>query len=169
MCSSTSGSSVAAVWARSAATDGAAVATEPRSAFVRNGLTRAHERRTLVRGIEIPRRGDGDHAPNRETQDCGPVQGNICGGGSVAARLGSRFALATIVAVAVVALSAPVANADLLGSLIGNNCPTTGNQVFAPWNDFRSYYLAPNGGLENGSNGWSLSGGAYVVSGNQPF
>jgi len=87
----------------------------------------------------------------------------------VAARLGSRFALATIVAVAVVALSAPVANADLLGSLIGNNCPTTGNQVFAPWNDFRSYYLAPNGGLENGSNGWSLSGGAYVVSGNQPF
>ena len=87
----------------------------------------------------------------------------------VAARWGSRFVLATIVVVTAVAFCAPAANADLLGGLIGNNCPTSGTQVFAPWNDFRSYYLAPNGGLENGSNGWSLSGGAFVTSGNQPF
>jgi hypothetical protein len=45
----------------------------------------------------------------------------------------------------------------------------SGKQVFAPWADYRSYYLAPNGGLENGSTGWSLSGGASVTSGNQPF
>jgi hypothetical protein len=89
--------------------------------------------------------------------------------GTLAARLGSRFTLATVVAVVAVALSAPAANADLLGNLLGNNCPSQGTQVFAPWNDFRSYYLAPNGGLESGSNGWSLSGGATVVSGNQPF
>ena len=87
----------------------------------------------------------------------------------MAARLGSRFILATIVAIVAVALSAPAANADLLGNLLGNNCPTRGTQVFAPWNDLRSYYLAPNGGLENGSNGWSLSGGASVTNGNQPF
>jgi hypothetical protein len=87
----------------------------------------------------------------------------------VAARLGYRFVLATIVAVTAVALGAPAANADLLGGLIGNNCPTSGMQVFAPWSDFRSYYLAPNGGLESGTTGWSLSGGASVTSGNQPF
>ena len=87
----------------------------------------------------------------------------------MAARLGSRFVLATIVSVAAVALCAPAANADLLGNLLGNNCPSAGKQVFAQWGDFRSYYLAPNGGLENGSNGWSLGGGAFVASGNQPF
>lgn len=87
----------------------------------------------------------------------------------MAARLGSRFVLAAIVAVTAVALSAPAANAGLIGGLIGNNCPTSGAQVFAPWNDSRSYYLAPNGGLENGTTGWTLSGGAFIASGNQPF
>jgi hypothetical protein len=69
------------------------------------------------------------------------------------------------------ALCAPVANADLLGlgGLIGGNCPTTGKKVFAPWGDNNLYYLAPNGGLESGSTGWSLSGGASVGSGNEPF
>lgn len=74
-----------------------------------------------------------------------------------------------IVSALALALTAPAANADLIGGLVGNNCPTSGEQVFAPWSDFRSYYLAPNGGLESGSNGWSLSGGASVRSGNQPF
>jgi hypothetical protein len=87
----------------------------------------------------------------------------------LAARLGSRFVIATIVAVVATALSAPAANAGLIGSLLGGNCPSSGSKVFAQWNDFRSYYLAPNGGLEDGSTGWSLSGGASVVSGNQPF
>lgn len=86
----------------------------------------------------------------------------------MAARLGSRFVLAALAAVAAVALSAPAANADLLGNLIGNNCPTSGTQVFSPWGDSRHYYSAPNGGLESGANGWSLSG-ASVVSGNQPY
>ena len=98
-----------------------------------------------------------------------PFRGTSVEEGTLAARLGSRFALATIVAGVAVALCAPAANADLLGNLIGNNCPSRGTQVFAPWSDLRSYYLAPNGGLENGSNGWSLSGGAAVGSGNQPF
>ena len=87
----------------------------------------------------------------------------------MAARLGSRLVLAAMVAGVAVALCAPAANADLIGGLLGNNCPTTGKQVFAPWADYRSYYLAPNGGLESGSTGWSLSGGASVVGGNEPF
>ena len=87
--------------------------------------------------------------------------------GSVARR--SAVCLVFVVALVACALTAPAANADLIGNLLGNNCPTSGKQVFAPWNDFRSYYLAPNGGLESGSNGWSLSGGAAVGSGNQPY
>jgi hypothetical protein len=56
-----------------------------------------------------------------------------------------------------------------LGGILGSNCPTGGSKVFAKWNDANLYYLGPNGGFENGSTGWSLSGGASVVSGNQPF
>jgi hypothetical protein len=40
---------------------------------------------------------------------------------------------------------------------------------FLPWLDLAYYTSAPNGGLENGSTGWSLSGGARVVSGNERF
>jgi len=58
----------------------------------------------------------------------------------------------------------------LLGGLLGgSSCPKSGTQVFAPWKDYNSYYLAANGGLENGSTGWSLGGGASVVWGNEPF
>ena len=87
----------------------------------------------------------------------------------MAARSGSRFVLAAIVALMAGALSAPAAKADLLGSLLGGNCPNGGSQVFAPWNDPNMYWLAPNGGFEFGSAGWSLGGGAAVVSGNEPF
>jgi hypothetical protein len=65
-------------------------------------------------------------------------------------------------------LCVPAANADLISGLLGGNCPTSGSQVFAQWGDYASYYLAQNGGLENGSTGWTLSGGS-VVAGNQPF
>jgi hypothetical protein len=67
------------------------------------------------------------------------------------------------------AAAGPTANAGLIGGLLGSNCPSGGSQIFAAWNDTNYYRLAPNGGLENGSTGWSLSGGAAVVSGNQPF
>jgi hypothetical protein len=42
-------------------------------------------------------------------------------------------------------------------------------QHFLPWLDPAYYTLAPNGGLENGSNAWSLKGGAKVVPGNERF
>jgi len=77
--------------------------------------------------------------------------------------------------VAAIALSAPAANAGLLDGLLGGNgllsgnCAGGGSQVFAPWHDFANYYLAPNGSFELGTQGWSLSGGASVVGGNEPF
>lgn len=52
---------------------------------------------------------------------------------------------------------------------LGVACPSPSSQVFAPWNDYAYYSYAPNGGFEGGSNGWSLSGGARVVTGNSPF
>jgi hypothetical protein len=81
-----------------------------------------------------------------------------------------RLAGALVVSAVAVALAAPAANADggLLGGLLGN-CQGDTSQVFAPWGDYAAYYLATNGGLENGSTGWSLSGGSAVVSGNEPF
>ena len=80
-----------------------------------------------------------------------------------------RLAGPLVVGLAAMALAAPAANAGLISGLLGGNCPSTGTQVFATWSDYASYFLAPNGGLENGSTGWSLSGGAAVVPGNEPF
>jgi hypothetical protein len=64
--------------------------------------------------------------------------------------------------------SAGLFDGGLLGGILGSNCPTSGTQVFSRWDDDNLYFLAPNGGFENGSTGWSLSG-AYVGYGNQPF
>ncbi|HWB69401.1 MAG TPA: hypothetical protein VG518_05440 [Solirubrobacterales bacterium] len=41
--------------------------------------------------------------------------------------------------------------------------------VFSPWGDAHSYVLAPDGGFEAGATGWSLSGGAKAVAGNESY
>jgi hypothetical protein len=88
----------------------------------------------------------------------------------VAARL--RYLVPAVLAAT--AFSVPAASAGLIGNLLGGgllggNCPSGGSQVFSAWQDFANYYLAPNGSFELGTTGWSLSGGAHVVSGNEPF
>jgi hypothetical protein len=65
-------------------------------------------------------------------------------------------------------VTAATAHADLLPGLLGGNCGATA-PVFAPWGDRSGYYFARNGGFESGSAGWSLSGGAAVVSGDEPW
>jgi hypothetical protein len=42
-------------------------------------------------------------------------------------------------------------------------------QPFVRWLDVFSYAQMPNGGLEEGSSGWKLTGGANVVAGNESF
>jgi hypothetical protein len=42
-------------------------------------------------------------------------------------------------------------------------------QPFLPWLDPGMYFLAPGGGFENGLSGWSATGGASIVAGNEPF
>ncbi|MBM3678978.1 MAG: hypothetical protein FJW96_14035, partial [Actinobacteria bacterium] len=42
-------------------------------------------------------------------------------------------------------------------------------KVFKAWGDNSQYFLAPNGGLEAGVQGWKLEPGATVAMGNEPF
>ena len=56
--------------------------------------------------------------------------------------------------------NACAANAGLL------SCADNPEQVFAPWGDNALYTLAPNGSLEGGSSGWSLSGARVIPQSN---
>jgi hypothetical protein len=47
-------------------------------------------------------------------------------------------------------------------------CAGKSSQPFTPWGDFNFYELAPNGTLES-TNGWTLTGGAKLVKGSEPF
>ena len=58
------------------------------------------------------------------------------------------------------AASAESANAGLL------SCMDDPEKVFAPWGDNSQYTLAPNGSLEGGSSGWSLSGARVIPQSN---
>jgi hypothetical protein len=49
------------------------------------------------------------------------------------------------------------------------SCGGTTEKPFTQWGDYANYTLVPNGGLEQGAQGWKLSGGARVVAGNEPF
>ena len=49
------------------------------------------------------------------------------------------------------------------------SCPATVEHPFLPWLDPAAYTLAPGGDFESTSLRWQLSGGARIVSGNEPF
>jgi hypothetical protein len=58
-------------------------------------------------------------------------------------------------------------HAGLIGGLL--SCPgVTYSQPFSQWGDYNNYFMATGGSFE-GTNSWSLAGGARVVSGNEPF
>ena len=65
-------------------------------------------------------------------------------------------------------LAVVAAQASAHASLVGGNCGTA-TPVFSPWGDSNSYYRPANGGFESGTAGWSLSSGAQVVTGNEPW
>jgi hypothetical protein len=67
-------------------------------------------------------------------------------------------------------IAAAVASVMALSAASAQACNYTGaEQVFKPWGDYSSYVLAPNGGFEEGGNGWALVGGATVGEGNESF
>jgi hypothetical protein len=89
---------------------------------------------------------------------------------SVAASVVKRV-LQVLCGVAIIAAlsHATQAKAGLLGTGSGSYCDPTATQAFSPFGDSSYYARLYNGNFENGSLGWALSGGARVVSGNEPY
>lgn len=73
-----------------------------------------------------------------------------------------------VVAAMTLAFGAADADTSYAALLTGGSCGAA-TQAFARFGDPRYYNFAPNGGLEAGSYGWSLSGGASVVGGNESY
>jgi hypothetical protein len=69
---------------------------------------------------------------------------------------------------AVALMVTPSAEAGLIGTGKASGCDTS-SKVFAPWGDYDNYLLVPGGAFESGHPAWAMSGGARVVSGNEPF
>ncbi|MDQ1455700.1 MAG: hypothetical protein QOH28_1320 [Actinomycetota bacterium] len=82
-------------------------------------------------------------------------------------RRGGYFpAVLVVVLASLGAATAP--NASAFGSVL----PCTSRDssaVFSRWLDPAQYFLASNGGFEQGAQDWSLSAGAAVVSGNESY
>ena len=77
-------------------------------------------------------------------------------------------AVAFVVAVVAALAFGSTGSAGLLDGLL-SPCPGPFTQPFQQWGDGADYALAPNGGLEDGADGWRLRDGATVVSGNESF
>jgi hypothetical protein len=88
---------------------------------------------------------------------------------SVARNSFVRRAKAVVVAGLVGAAIAMAVDAAPASAGLGLACPSTTSTPFANWKDYANYTFAPDGGFEGGGVGWSLSGGARVVSGNESF
>jgi hypothetical protein len=78
------------------------------------------------------------------------------------------WALIGVAIVAALAFST-TATAGLIGTGSASYCDPYATKAFAAWGDSAYYASLFNGGFENGSTGWTLAGGAKVVSGNEPF
>ena len=80
-----------------------------------------------------------------------------------------RRAIGVLVAASAVTLAAAApANAGLLVASAENCQPQPASQVFLRWLDPLRYEEAPGGRAESAT-GWTLSGGARIVSGNEPW
>ena len=83
-----------------------------------------------------------------------------------------RSKLSVLVGAALVTAAtagAPAASAGVLvdGAITCDSYFLT--EPFARWADPASYVLAPDGGVENRGRGWTLTGGARVVTGNEKY
>lgn len=76
-----------------------------------------------------------------------------------------RLVGAFVACAGVLAVSGGSAHAAIISTSACDNAALT--QPFAQWGDTADYKLVPGGSFENGAAGWSLSGGASVVSGSE--
>ena len=83
-------------------------------------------------------------------------------------KLGRTVAAAFITAIASAALASP-ASAGLVTTSAGSCYDGALTQPFARFGDFAQYKLVQGGSFETGATGWTLSGGAATVAGNEPW
>jgi hypothetical protein len=83
-------------------------------------------------------------------------------------KLGRTVAAAFIAAIASAALASP-ASAGLVTSSAGSCYDGPLSQPFQRFGDSASYKLVHNGSFEGGTAGWTLSGGAKTVAGNETY
>jgi hypothetical protein len=69
------------------------------------------------------------------------------------------------------AVQAGVGVAGTHGQASGCTVTSSTVQPFLPWNDSNNYFLAPGGSMESNlsSTGWTLTGGAGLVSGSESY
>jgi hypothetical protein len=78
----------------------------------------------------------------------------------------TRTALGAAAAcVAAAALATPAQAGIITKSAVGCGTPEL-TKPFKPWLDYANYKLVDNGSFEDGTEGWTLTGGARVVNGN---
>jgi hypothetical protein len=95
---------------------------------------------------------------------CGDVKGEVVIGIRCARGVWACLVLAPVTLAAALTFGASPAGAGL-----GLACPGATSQPFKTWSDYAQYALVPDGGFEAGASGWTLAGGAKVVSGNESF
>ena len=79
----------------------------------------------------------------------------------------TRLVGAVISALGIAVLSGAPARAALIST---DACDSAAlSQPFAQWNDTNEYKLVPGGTFENGASGWTLTHGASIVKGSEPF
>ena len=79
----------------------------------------------------------------------------------------TRILGAAVAALGVLVLSGTSAHAAIITTDACDNAVLT--QPFAPWGDTSLYKLVPGGPFEAGSAGWTLTGGARIIGGSEPF
>ena len=80
-----------------------------------------------------------------------------------------RAVLAATAAVATAAVFAAPASAGILTASASDCGDETLTRPFAQFGDSANYKLVRNGAFETGTDGWTLTGGARVVTGNEPW
>ena len=118
---------------------------------------------SLLRGLEIPTKGDGSLARLDQIQEVSFIRKGTM---NVKPR-SARVALAAVLVGATALMATTAGSASLLP---GSSCNwPSQKQPFMPWLDAGSYFLAPGGSMEGSFSGWALAGGAAAVSGNEPW
>lgn len=95
---------------------------------------------------------------------------DVTKGRRLARRLTAAVAAGAIAATAVPAALAGVTPWAGKATSVATACDSQAvANPFTPWGDAGDYVFAPNGGLESGLAGWTTTGAAAVVRGNEPF